>query len=135
MQKSSHEAPITNVTTEDQFDALVAESQEKVVIVDFYQTWCGPCSVLEPSFNKVVLEYEAANDRVSFYRCDYEATGLAACIQATFPSDTAVQLVKHGCLPLTAVYRFGSTIGLIQGVDGPQVLNLIDINLPPHKGE
>ena len=135
MQSSSHVAHIKNVTTEAEFDALVQESQDKVVIVDLYQTWCGPCSALEPSFNKVVLEYELANERISFYRCDFDGTDLSARIQASFPSDTQINLDKNGCLPLTAVYRFGSTIGLIQGVDGPQVLNLIDINLPPLKDE
>ena len=70
-------------------------------------------------------------NRVVFAQCNYEK--IQATVQATFPTDTSstVNLDKQGCLPLFVVYRFGSAIGLIQGVDGPTVLNLVDINIPP----
>lgn len=127
------EAIINEIHSEEEYDALVQQSQERVVIVNLYQSWCGPCTAMNASFNKIMLDYENAKDRVLFYTCDYET--LSNKIQSTFPSDTNVHLDRFGCLPLFAVYRFGSIIGLIQGVDAPVILNLVDINIPPLKDE
>lgn len=125
------EAEVIDVTSEKHYEELVQLSQKKVVIIDLYQLWCGPCSALVPSFNKVAMDFEDVKDRVVFARCDYEQ--FVTKVQSTLPSDCPIKLDKHGCLPLQAVYRFGSNIGLLQGVDGPALLNLIDINAPAVK--
>jgi thiol-disulfide isomerase/thioredoxin len=125
------EAEIEEVTSAKRYEELVQLSQKKVVIIDLYQSWCGPCSALVPSFNKVAQEFDEVKERVVFARCDYEL--FAPKVQATLPSDCPIRLERHGCLPLQAIYRFGSNIGLLQGVDGPALLNLIDINAPAVK--
>jgi thiol-disulfide isomerase/thioredoxin len=127
------EVVVQEIETEEQYDAIVDASQTQVVIVDLYQQWCGPCTAMKPAFKKILLEYENASERIVFASCKYE--NIIKKVQSTFPSDTAVHLERHGCLPLFAIYRFGANIGLLPGVDGPAILGLIDINIPPIKDD
>ena len=55
--------------TDDTFEAEVIQS-EKLVIVDFWATWCGPCKMVEPSLEEIASEYA---DRVKVARLDVDA--------------------------------------------------------------
>ncbi|KAF3936330.1 Thioredoxin-1 [Dactylella cylindrospora] len=37
------------------------KKQEKVTVVDFYATWCGPCKQISPFVEKLSKEYEDTN--------------------------------------------------------------------------
>ena len=43
--------------TEDNFDSLALQS-DKVVMVDFWAEWCGPCRMLGPIIEEVSKDYE-----------------------------------------------------------------------------
>ena len=43
-------------------------SNEKLVIVDFFATWCGPCKMLSPILNEIDNEY----DNVEIYKVDVD---------------------------------------------------------------
>lgn len=49
----SIEADRANYDTE-----VLEKSYEKLVLVDFYATWCGPCQLLKPMLEKLVKEYD-----------------------------------------------------------------------------
>ena len=55
--------------TDDTFEAEVIQS-EKLVIVDFWATWCGPCKMVEPSLEEIASEYA---DRGKVARLDVDA--------------------------------------------------------------
>lgn len=39
---------------EKDFNALI----EKKAVVDFFATWCGPCKMFGPTFEKMAVEYD-----------------------------------------------------------------------------
>jgi thioredoxin 1 len=55
--------------TDDNFDAEVLNSDIPVV-VDFWATWCMPCRMFAPIFEKAAGEYEG---RVKFGKLDTDA--------------------------------------------------------------
>ncbi|MDR2971544.1 MAG: thioredoxin [Bacteroidales bacterium] len=50
------------------FDALV--SGDKLVVIDFWAQWCGPCRALTPIIEEVATEYEG---RAIIGKCDTDA--------------------------------------------------------------
>ncbi len=49
--------------TDDNFDAEVLQS-DKLTVVDFWATWCGPCRLLAPTIEALADEYKDANVQI-----------------------------------------------------------------------
>jgi thioredoxin 1 len=55
---------------ENEFDALLTESEEKVIVVDFTATWCGPCRLISPLMEQLAQEY---NSRAKVVKVDVDS--------------------------------------------------------------
>lgn len=55
------------VSTKDEFESLISE--EKVVVVDFWATWCGPCRMLGPIIEQL---NEAYDNKIKVVKIDVD---------------------------------------------------------------
>jgi len=60
--------PLPRDYTPEQFDEAI--SGDKLVMVDFYTTWCGPCKMMAPDIERVKQEM---SDKVIVMKIDAEA--------------------------------------------------------------
>lgn len=56
----------------DDFDItnLYEDSKNKLIVIDFYTDWCGPCKRVAPHYSVLSLSGEFSN--VGFYKCNGE---------------------------------------------------------------
>ncbi|AFY42487.1 thioredoxin [Nostoc sp. PCC 7107] len=52
----STEAHIVDAIQESEFNTLL--TQEKILVVDFTATWCGPCRLISPLMEQLAEEYK-----------------------------------------------------------------------------
>ncbi len=50
-------SPVLEVTDETFAEAVIGESNNRPVVVDFWAEWCGPCRVLSPIIEAVAAEF------------------------------------------------------------------------------
>lgn len=68
------------------------EKSEKLAVVDFYATWCGPCKMQAPIIDKIAGEQ---NEKVSVFKVDVdELTDIA--VKYNITSIPTVMLFKNG---------------------------------------
>lgn len=57
---------VKQITSVSEFDSAIAV--DKLVVVDFFATWCGPCKMIAPMIEKFAAEYSTAD----FYKLDVD---------------------------------------------------------------
>ena len=114
-RRAVHVAPITN---SDEFKAAVDSSDAGLVVVDVHEAWCGPCTVLEPSYRKLALDLD--RDAVKFF----------AVPRSALNDEQRKGLPNHavGCMPLVVVYKVGRSAPI--RVSGSHTGEVFDIGPP-----
>ncbi|CAN0036959.1 unnamed protein product, partial [Laminaria digitata] len=51
---------VIQVGSSDELDKLTAENKDKLLVVDYSTTWCGPCKMVLPKFEALASEYTDA---------------------------------------------------------------------------
>ena len=93
---------VRNAGTRDAFAFVLRKSPEgtayplaahkgKVVVINFWATWCGPCHALEPIYEKLAARY-AGNPGVAFLsaNCDEDESLVAPYLAERKPRSTEV---------------------------------------------
>jgi len=60
---------ITHITSLSQLDGILSSSNDKLTVIDFHATWCGPCHAIAPTYESFSKEYK----NVNFLKCDVDA--------------------------------------------------------------
>ena len=76
----------TELTDENAEDKLITNT-DRLIVVDFYATWCGPCKQMDPIMKELEFEY---GNSIDFYKIDVDknkvddALGITAMPTYTF---------------------------------------------------
>ena len=93
---------VKQINTKEEFDALLASSGSKLVVVDFTATWCPPCRAIAPKFAELSEKVEGYATLVKVDVDENSATASAAGIQ---------------CMPTFQFYKDGEKIYQLEGAD------------------
>jgi thiol-disulfide isomerase/thioredoxin len=87
----------------------LAAQKGKILVVNFWATWCGPCRALEPLFERVALNFQQ-NQEVLFLAadCDEDETLVPPYLQEVKPKTTVV--FADGLDRLFAVNSFPTVV-------------------------
>eukprot|EP00128_Syssomonas_multiformis_P012279 Colp12_sorted_trinity150504_noHs@17698 len=75
---------VKNIATDEEFPVEIQNAGTKLVVVDFYADWCGPCQRIAPAFEQLSNKYpEAVFLKVNTDKC---STVAAACGVRAMPT-------------------------------------------------
>ena len=77
--------------TDNNFDETI--SKNKVLLIDFWAGWCGPCGALAPTIEELSKEYA---DKVLIAKLDVDENPKTAEKFQVFSIPTVI-LIKDGC--------------------------------------
>jgi thiol-disulfide isomerase/thioredoxin len=103
----------------------LASEKGKILVVNFWATWCGPCRALEPQFDRVALSFQQNHELVFLAAdCDEDETLVAPYIKETKPQMTVVfadgleRLLSINSFPtIVIIDRSGKIIYRAEGYD------------------
>ena len=104
-EKADETTSLENGVTLDQYNAFIKDN--KVVLVDFTATWCGPCKILAPSLHELESEmpekFKLLKVDVDRDRPVAEFMNIAAMPTLVLYKDGQIQWRNEGLLPKETV--------------------------------
>ena len=93
--------------------SVVEGSGDKIVVIDFFATWCGPCKVIAPAIAKMSTE-DAYSDKVMFYKIDVDEVPEVA------------QELGIRAMPTFAIFKNGEKVDEVVGANERALRSKID---------
>lgn len=109
-------APNFSLTTTDGKTVTLADYKGKVVIVDFWDTWCPPCRMEIPHFIELTTQYRSKG---------FEMLGVALGREG---KDTVVNFIKQNKINYTNAYSTNEFLNAYGPIDGIPTTFVIDQN-------
>ncbi|XP_053477932.1 thioredoxin-like isoform X1 [Ictalurus furcatus] len=102
------------IIIEDQaaFDKALADAGDKLVVVDFTATWCGPCQSIAPFYKG--LSDAAGNANVVFLKVDVD------------DAQDVAQSCEIRCMPTFYFYKHGKKIDEFSGSNQTKLEELVN---------
>lgn len=95
------DAAVKSIESIEEFKSVMTSSHEKLIVIDFYADWCGPCRQLAPLMEKIA--HEMAAD-AAFYKLNID--------------DHRMLSMKNGVtgIPYVAFYKEEKKVHSLMGI-------------------
>jgi thioredoxin 1 len=103
---------VNQITTVEQFQTAISSS--KLVVVDFFAVWCGPCKMIAPLLERFSNEYAETTE---FYKLDVDELSSVA------------QEQEVTAMPTIIFYRDGKVVDKVIGANPNAIKQKITANL------
>merc|ERR1719160_1873551 len=100
---------VAMLATKEEFDACLKEAGDKLVVVDFTATWCGPCQRIAPVFVKMAEEM----GDVVFVKVDVDE------------NDETSQACGISCMPTFQFYKAGEKVHEFSGASEEKIRSAV----------
>ena len=105
---------IPHIHTSEELRKHLEAAGNKLVVVDFYATWCAPCKAMAPHFARWANKY---GDRAWFFKVNGEE------------DEKVVEESGVSAFPTFILYKFGNVCDMFSGVDVRAIEAAIERNL------
>lgn len=108
---------VTHINSETQFmDILHKSPKDKLIVIDFFATWCGPCKMVAPEFERFAQLYK---DRAMFIKVDVDR------------HKTISQRQNISAMPTFQFYKGGVKVDEMRGANVRKLEDLITKHMSP----
>eukprot|EP00178_Gracilaria_changii_P004408 TRINITY_DN1705_c0_g2_i1.p2 TRINITY_DN1705_c0_g2~~TRINITY_DN1705_c0_g2_i1.p2 ORF type:complete len:110 (+),score=22.49 TRINITY_DN1705_c0_g2_i1:24-353(+) len=107
--------PVLEVKDKADFDAKVKEAGDKLVVIDFYATWCGPCKMISPEIVKL-SDSEEWGSKCMFLKVDVDE------------NEEVTGQYKVSAMPTFVFLKNGSKVAEFSGANKDKLLETIKNN-------
>ncbi|KAG8595253.1 hypothetical protein GDO81_001468 [Engystomops pustulosus] len=97
------------VETEDEFRAILESGGDKLIVVDFTATWCGPCQRIAPFYESLATKYPG----ILLYKVDVDEA-------AEISAQCGIR-----AMPTFQFYKFGKKVDELCGADQDKLESII----------
>lgn len=104
--------PVQEVTDHSAFMKLLEDAGDKLVIVDFYASWCGPCKQIATPFKKLAEDPNYAH--IVFAKVDVDVNGETA------------EACGINCMPTFQFFHKTKKIDEFSGASKAKLVELLD---------
>eukprot|EP00966_Prymnesium_polylepis_P240990 5573602-Prymnesium_polylepis.2 len=121
---------IHSIATEDELAVLLEEAGSRLVVVDYFADWCGPCKKIAPVFHDLARK---AGSKVVFAKVDVDQARELSAAQGVKSMPT-IQFFRNGkqtallasfCPPSLSSPRSRSQVDQIVGADKQRLKELV----------
>lgn len=98
----------------DELKALFTSAGDKLVVIDFYATWCGPCKMVAP---KIVAMADELTEKCVFLKVDVDE------------ADDVSEEYNIQAMPTFILFRNGVKVADMAGADAAKLRKLINDNI------
>ena len=110
------------VESKEQWEELKSSLNTKLLVIDLHKKWCGPCTVMRPTLERIYLDLDHQEDRIKFVSMHEESGVDDEALKALFEDDS--------CKPRFVCMLGGAIVGNIEGALSPALTQCIMENVP-----